>query len=140
MRSSRRSRSASKCGSRENHDQHRGNHRQTKHGDAVDRTFRAGSRAGGSPVTRPPIYNATMVRMTAQTPIPTLIPLTGAAAWGLAELAKIASPSNPNTDQIAANVNIPAQIRPGSFAAQPLILHFYIQHLPFFLLPGLPNE
>jgi hypothetical protein len=55
---------------------------------------------------------AIIVRMTLHTPMPTLIPLTGAAALGLAALAKIASPSKPNTDQIATNANIPAQIAP----------------------------
>jgi hypothetical protein len=53
-----------------------------------------------------------IVRITAQTPIPTDIPETGCAAFGFAELAKIASPSIPNTDQIATNANTPAQIAP----------------------------
>jgi hypothetical protein len=53
-----------------------------------------------------------MVKMIAQIAMPALCPVTGAVALGLALLAKIATPSTPNTDQIAANVNTPAQMAP----------------------------
>ena len=62
------------------------------------------------PVVRPATNIAMIVRIIDHAAIPAPIPIPGCIA--LALLAKMPSPNAPKTDQMAINVNVPAQIAP----------------------------